>query len=182
MKVAEVSMCWTTFSTIGALVVAGAVAIGCTRNDTVYPDAGADCYEGGYATNAYMPPLEQAIDLDSGSKLTCLGSDCSAELPDEPWDFMFTLGSDNWTPYVLPHGSIGAGIVNLGMVDFDSVSDCDIDDAAFQDSQLPNPPDSGHVLLVRTDLGDVFKIDYYGWDDCAEFDGAIYFRFASLTP
>lgn len=95
-------------------------------------------------------------DLDTGEITECPFGFCDSN---EAWD-IYAENDSNSDPHTIIHQneSTGVEIAHLPGVTLDDLTEEDYDGATFTTEPVSEPFDSGRVILVRTDLGNVYAL------------------------
>lgn len=96
-------------------------------------------------------------DLDDGGTITeCPFSICSTT---EAWD-LYVYYSSASTPHsiIRQNQTIGVEIAHLPGVTLDGLTEADVSGATFTTDLVADPFDAGRVILIKTDLGNVYAL------------------------
>jgi hypothetical protein len=96
-------------------------------------------------------------DLDDGGTVTeCPFSICSTT---EAWD-LYVYYSSASTPHsiVRQNQAIGVEIAHLPGVTLDALTEADVAGATFTTDLVADPFDAGRVILIKTDLGNIYAL------------------------
>lgn len=115
-------------------------------------------------TCTYAQPVNYTIqfnrerpDLDTGQITVCPFGICSAQ--DTSWDF-YVYNDFSTDPHsvIRQNQATGVEIAHLPGVTLDSLTEADLAGATFTTDWVSDPFDSARVILIRTDLGNVYAL------------------------
>ena len=168
------------------------VPANCTAEGvTVTVEAGQEAEVSLPVVCSYADPVTYTIrfdnrrpNLDTGEILECSFGLCSEE-QDLVWD-VYAENNTSTDPQSIIRQNQGTGveIAHLPDVTLDSLTEADYDGATFTTDLVDTPFDANRVILVRTDLGDVYALgnaseDTSGFTPTLTFDAAL---IATATP
>jgi hypothetical protein len=133
---------------------------------------------GGFPTLAgSLPFYNAALDLDSDTEIpSFMGS--PGTFPGTAWDFYFANNGSRPVHAVLfQNGGNSVEIAHLLGRTFDSVTEADVATATFTTGLVDEPFDATRVVLVRTDLGAVYKVG-----NASEDATTVFFDYELLIP
>lgn len=115
---------------------------------------------------AYDDPVTYTIqfnnrrpNLDTGAILECAFGICDPDDPDQNWDVYAEYSSSTDTHTVIRQNeTTGVEIAHLPGVTLDSLTEADYDGAVFTTEAVDDPFAPGRVILVRTDVGNVYAL------------------------
>ena len=138
----------------------------CSAEDvTVTVESGEAAQVSLAVTCSYADPLTYTIrfnnrrpDLDTEEILECSFGLCSAEDEDR-WD-VYAENNSSTDPHsiIRQNQTIGVEIAHLPGVTLDSLTEADYEGAVFTTDLVDEPFDVNRVILVRTDVGNVFAL------------------------
>ena len=114
-------------------------------------------------TCTYDEPVQHTIqfsrqrpDLDTGEITVCPFGICSTQ---EDWD-LYVYNSISTDPHsvIRQNEATAVEIAHLPGVTLESLTEADLEGAAFTTSLISDPFDAGRVILIRTDLGNVYAL------------------------
>jgi hypothetical protein len=121
-------------------------------------DGGGGGGNGPAPIHASLPFYQQALDLDGGTTIAATPG-VPGSFPNAAWDFYFANNGARAVHAVLFHnGGSGVQLSHLNGRTFDSVTSADVSGATFTTSLVDVPFDGNVVVLVRTNMGSVFKV------------------------
>jgi hypothetical protein len=112
---------------------------------------------------AHDDPVEYTIqfsrerpDLDTGAITVCSFGICPTQ---EAWD-LFVHSNTQTEPRstIRQNQTIGVQIAHLPGVTLEGLTEADFEAATFTTDLIADPFDAGRVILIRTDLGDVYAL------------------------
>lgn len=111
----------------------------------------------------YADPVSYTIhfnnrrpDLDTGTILECPYGFCES---DEAWDvYVYNNFSTEPHSVIRQNQTTGVEIAHLPGVSLESLTRADLEGAAFTTSLVGDPFDAGRVILIRTDMGNVYAL------------------------
>lgn len=113
-------------------------------------------------------------DLDTGTIHECPFSICST---DEEWDlYVYYSSQADPNSIVRQNQTTGVEIAHVAGVVLADLTEADFQAATFTTDLVGDPFDAGRVILIRTDLGDVYALGNPVEDDTAQtltFDAAL---------
>lgn len=114
-------------------------------------------------TCTYAAPVEYTIqfsrqrpDLDTGEITVCPFGICSTQ---EAWD-LYVYNNIATDPHsvIRQNEATAVEIAHLPGVTLESLTEADLEGAAFTTALISDPFDAGRVILIRTDLGNVYAL------------------------
>lgn len=132
-------------------------------------------------TCTYADPVTYTIhfnnrrpDLDSGAILECPYGFCES---DEAWDlYVYNNFSTDPHSVIRQNQTIGVEIAHLSGVALESLTRADLDGATFTTALVGDPFDADRVILIRTDMGNVYALGNPSEDTMTQeltFDAAL---------
>lgn len=114
-------------------------------------------------TCTYGDPVSYTIqfnrerpNLDTGEVTVCPFGICSTQ---EEWDlYVYNSLSTNPHSVIRQNEATAVEIAHLPGVTLESLTEADLEGATFTTSLVSDPFDAGRVILIRTDLGNVYAL------------------------
>ena len=132
-------------------------------------------------TCTYADPVTYTIhfnnrrpDLDSGAILECPYGFCES---DDAWDlYVYNNFSTDPHSVIRQNQTIGVEIAHLPGVTLESLTQADVDGATFTTALVGDPFDADRVILIRTDMGNLYALGNPSEDTMTQeltFDAAL---------
>ena len=113
------------------------------------------CFDGGTPRSQWLGYSDDYMNLDVPS----VERDVYMSPTDPGWDFYIAYnGSTSVHSRIFQNGGNGVEIAHLRGRTFSTVTDCDIAGATFTTGLIDEPFDTTRTILIRTDLGSVYKV------------------------
>jgi len=110
----------------------------------------------GSATSYTIRHGRERPDLDTGEITECPFSICSTN---EAWDFYVYYSSSSTPKTIIRQNQTAAlEIAHVAGRTLDDLTPADVAGAVFTTDYVTDPFDAGRVILIRTDLGDVYAL------------------------